>query len=381
MGKNLSILIYSLASGGAERVVSILLEELKSKYNITLVLMNDTIFYDVPSDVNIKYIEKSNPTESGIKKLLKLPFLAFKYVRLCKENNTDISLSFMNRPNYINTISKILGNKSKVIISERIAPSQEYKTDGLKDKISRKLISYLYPKADKIVPNAIGIMNDLVEKFHINSSSITVVNNPIDISKVISKQNDKVDFRDENFSFITIGRIQYQKNHKLLIDTMRNIEAKLYIIGDGELRDVLENQIKELKLENKVILLGREENPYKYISKADCFVFSSLYEGFPNVLLEALACDLPVISSDCQSGPREILAPSSDVDFQLKEDIELVKYGILTAVNNKNSLEKAMKLMINDDTLRDAYAQKAKLRAREFDKDKIISKWIEVINR
>jgi N-acetylgalactosamine-N,N'-diacetylbacillosaminyl-diphospho-undecaprenol 4-alpha-N-acetylgalactosaminyltransferase len=374
--KKLSILIYSLASGGAERVISILLNQLKDRYDITLYLMNDTIFYNIPKNLKITYLENSDSKESGIKKLLKLPILAWKYKKL---NNSDISLSFMNRPNYINILAKLFGMKSKVLISERIAPSQEYKTNTLKDKISRFLIKNLYSKANLIIPNAEGIKSDLINNFEIDKNLIKVINNPVDIEKIENLKKEEVEFRDKTFSFITIGRMQYQKNHKLLIDAIKDIDAKLYIIGDGELRYDLELKIDSLELLDKVVLLGRQSNPYKYISQADCFVFSSNYEGFPNVLLEALACGLPVISTDCQSGPREILAPNSDINFQLQESIEKVEYGILTAVNDKDSLIEAMNIMINDKQLREKYKNSAKIRAKDFDVDKIIKKFISCL--
>ncbi|MDF1875195.1 glycosyltransferase [Sulfurimonas sp. SAG-AH-194-I05] len=380
MKKNLAILIYSLASGGAERVVSILLNEFKYKYNITLVLMNDTMFYDIPKDTKIIFLEKSDPKENGIYKLLKLPLLGFQYKNICKENNIDVSLSFMNRPNYINTFSRLTGNNSRVLISERIVPSQEYKTAGIKDKISRNLIKHLYPKVDVIIPNAIGIKNDLLKNFLISPLLINVINNPINLTKLLISKGEFTDEISQSiYTFITIGRFENQKNHKLMIEAMKNINAKLYIIGDGELRQALESQINELNLKLKVILLGRQENPYKYLAKADCFIFSSNYEGFPNVLLEALACELPVISTDCQSGPREILSPTSDMEFQLKDTIELADFGILTPVNCKDNLLKAMDLMMNDSKLRRSYKDKALDRAKEYDKDKIIQQWFDII--
>ena len=135
MKKRLSILIYSLANGGAERVVSILLNDLKDIYDINLFLMCDNIFYCVPDNVKITFLEKSSVDENGIKKLLKLPFLSYRYKKL---NKSDVSLSFMNRPNYINIISKILGMKGKVVISERSMPSLQHKS-GMQGKINKVL--------------------------------------------------------------------------------------------------------------------------------------------------------------------------------------------------------------------------------------------------
>ena len=371
----LSILIYSLASGGAERVVSILLNELKDNYKVTLFLMNDTIFYALHDNIKIVYLEKSNPLESGLKKLFKLPYLAWKYKRL---NNSTVSLSFMNRPNYINILAKMMGMKSKVIISERAMPSLQH-AKGIQGKLNKFLITTLYPLSDIITANSYGNTQDLHDNFL--CKDVKIVNNPIDIKNIAQLSQDDIVLDKSKFIFITIGRLDSGKNHKLIIDAIKDIDAKLYIIGDGELREELELSIVKNRLQNKVVLLGKIENPYKYLVQANCFIFSSNNEGFPNVLLEALACELPIISTDCQSGPREILAPESNLLKQLKDDIEMAKFGILTPVNNKKSLTKAMKLIMDNKELREGYHKKAKDRAEEFDKDNIIQKWIDIIDK
>ena len=367
----ISILIYSLASGGAERVVSILLKELKG-YEIDLILMNDTIFYDVPENIKIVYLEKSNPFESGIKKLLKLPLLGFKYKKLIK--NSDVSISFMNRPNYINVFAKLFGSGVKTIISERIAPSQEYKTNSLKDKISRILIKALYKKADLVIPNSKYIAYELNTIFQVPKNKIKVIPNPIYLRECQKEEND--------FIFINVARLEPQKNHKLLMNAFykASLDAKLYLIGDGYLREDLELNIKDLGLQDRVKLLGRQKNPYKFLSKADCFVFSSNYEGFPNVLLEALLCNLPIISTDCKSGPREILAPNTPITKET-ENIEIAEYGILTKVASENYLAEAMKLIYKDNNLRYNFTQKAQNRIKEFEVKKIIKKWEKVIEK
>ena len=348
MKNNLSILIYSLASGGAEKVVSILLNELNSRYNITLVLMNDTIFYDIPSSITVIYLKNSDPKESGIIKLLKLPILAYEYKQICKDLDINISLSFMNRPNYINILSRLMGNNLKILVSERIAPSQEYGENRLKDKISIFLIKYLYPKADLIIPNSIGIKLDLISKFSINKNKIRVIYNPIDIEKINYLKNNIIKNNMLRFTFITIGRLEKQKNHQLMIEAFSKIDdsnTQLIIIGEGKLRDELEDQITKLNLNNRIILLGRELNPYKYLNKADCFILSSNYEGFPNVLLEALSCNLPIISTDCISGPREILAPKSNISERILSKNEFTEYGVLVPLSNQKLLSQAMNIM------------------------------------
>lgn len=373
MKRKLSILIYSLASGGAERVVSLLLGKLNVKYNITLFLMKDTIFYDIPKEIKIIYLENSNQKESGIKKLLKIPLLALKYKKL---NKSEVSLSFMNRPNYINILAKIFGMKSKVIISERAMPSLQH-SSGVQGKINKILIKNLYHHADVVTANSLGNSRDLEQNF--GCRNVVTINNPFDILKIEELSQEPVKYRDDKFTFITIGRLDSGKNHNLMIEAIKSLDAKLFIIGEGELRDNLKLKIENLELTNKVILLGKQSNPYKYLNKADCFVFSSNYEGFPNVLLEALGCSLPVISTDCQSGPREILAPNSDISFQVKDKIEIAEYGIMTPTKSPKKLIKAMKLIIDDENLRRNYEKKAKKRASDFSIEKIIKQYEEIL--
>ena len=183
----------------------------------------------------------------------------------------------------------------------------------------------------------------------------------------------------KKFTFITIGRLDNGKNHKLIIDAIKDIDADLWIIGDGDLKGNLQNYIKELELSDKVQLLGKKENPFSFLSKADCFVFASNHEGFPNVLIEALACELPIISTDCQSGPREILAPNTNMNFQLKNNIELTPYGILTPIKNVEKLRKSMNLMIDDKKLRNNYKEWSIQRANDFRVEKIIKEYEEII--
>jgi N-acetylgalactosamine-N,N'-diacetylbacillosaminyl-diphospho-undecaprenol 4-alpha-N-acetylgalactosaminyltransferase len=374
MRKKLSILVNDLDSGGAERVVSVLLDMLKDRYDITLFLMHNILFYDISDEIKIVILGNSHPKESGVKKLFKLPYLAWIYRNLNRD--ADISISFLTRPCYITIIAKIMGMRAKVVINERAMPTLYYQY-GLHGKINRFLIKKLYNRADIVVGNSRGNTIDLEKNFNIRDTR--VINNLFDIEKIDRLSQEKQTLCNNGYIFITIGRLDEGKNHILLLHAIREVDARLYIIGDGKLSSYLEEQIEEMDLSKKVTLLGRRKNPYRYISKADCFLFASNHEGFPNVLVEALACRLPVISTDCQSGPREILAPSTDVTFQIKEDIELAEYGILTPTNNIESMVKAMKQIQKSRELQENYRNKSIMRAMEFDKDKIIDEFIKIL--
>ena len=117
----------------------------------------------------------------------------------------------------------------------------------------------------------------------------------------------------------------------------KNENINLAILGQGELKEDLEKLVAEYNLQDRVFLLGFQSNPFKYVSKSSVFVLSSLFEGLGNVVLEALACNVPIISTDCKSGPREILAPGTSLDKKI-ESAETNEYGILIPVMN-NPLE------------------------------------------
>ena len=383
--KKLSILIYSLAGGGAERVVSILLYELREEFNVTLVLMHDKIDYDIPKETKIHFLENSNPNENGVKKLLKLPLLGLKYKKFCQDKSIDVSLAFMNRPSYVAIFSKILGNRVKNIISERTTPSMMYRHDTLLSKVSKILIKKLYPKADFIIANAEGNRLDLIDNFYIDEAKIITIPNLFDLEKIEKLSNEPVEkIEFDKFTFVTVGRLDKGKNHQLMINAFSKLEnssTQLIILGEGVECEALEEQITALNLSNRVFLMGFDNNPYKYFSKSDVFLFSSLYEGFPNVLVEALACGLAIISSDCKSGPREILAPKSDVKFQLKQGVEIAEYGILIPVDKEEELVQSFTKVLGEDGLQKHYETQARLRANSFDKKLITKEFVRVLEQ
>lgn len=145
------------------------------------------------------------------------------------------------------------------------------------------------------------------------------------------------------------------------------MNAKLILVGGGKEQADLEQLAKDKAVSDRVIFTGFDKNPFRYMSVSDCFVLSSYTEGFPNVLLEALACGLPIISTDCRSGPRELLAPKTDFSFEVKNNYEEAEYGLLTPVNDAVQLAKAMNRMFTDVELRKKLQDKAKTRACEFD--------------
>jgi N-acetylgalactosamine-N,N'-diacetylbacillosaminyl-diphospho-undecaprenol 4-alpha-N-acetylgalactosaminyltransferase len=382
--KNLAIFIYSLAGGGAERIVSDLTLHLHNDFNVTLVLMCSRIDYEVKGVEKVVYLEKSSPNEHGIKKLLKLPLLAYRYYKFCKKSDTDVTLSLLTRPNYIALISKNFGNSSKIIISEHSYPSKMYEGSGAQSQINRMLIRWLYSKADAIIAISKKVVSDLESNFHIDPSKMVQIYNPFDIERVIEKSKEPVEFDFSKYTFITVGRLDSGKNHALQIEAFSLLEDKntqLIILGKGENEDTLQKMIETLHLTNRVFMLGFDANPYKYLSRSDTFILSSNYEGLPMVILEALSCKLAIISTDCPSGPREILAPASKVPNRLLDTLEIAEYGILIPLNHREYLKEAMTKMIEDKPLYEKYCNRSESRAEDFALDKIIPQYRDILNK
>ncbi len=377
---HVTIFLYSLASGGAERVVSYLLPYLNAQYQITLVLMNRTIHYSIPQNIPIVFLESSHAEEPAFLKLLKLPWLAWRYKKWLQTHNVSISFSLMNRPNYINTLAALFGASSRIIVSERGAPSQQYQGRSLFARINRFLIRNLYPLADHITVNSQGSRLDLQEHFNIDKP-ISVLYNPLDLHGISAIQPLEYT-NDQLLRCISVGRLDEGKNFHLQINVLsqlRQHNIRLDILGNGPLKKTLTDYIHELHLHDRIYLQGRQQ-PFPWLLSASIFLFSSLREGFPNVLLEALACKLAIIATDCSNGPRELLAPDTDPHIHLKEGYEFAEYGVLVAVDDTHAFCEALLLLLTRPDLIESYRNKATIRAEQFNIQNTLPQYKKVIN-
>jgi glycosyltransferase involved in cell wall biosynthesis len=164
--------------------------------------------------------------------------------------------------------------------------------------------------------------------------------------------------------------LRAQKNLPLLIRAFarvtETVSARLLIVGSGREEESLRALIHELKLDERVALAGYRANPYAFLAKADLFASASLWEGMPNSLMEALALGVPVVATDCPSGPRELLAPQTRYDERLRAGSEDAEFGLLAAVDDEGALASSMQRLLEDDSLRAEYARKSLARAEAF---------------
>ncbi|MFW3405386.1 glycosyltransferase [Aliarcobacter butzleri] len=362
MNKNILILGISLKKGGAERIISLLVKEFikDEKINIHLLMMENEVEYQLPKNVRLIVLSKNK--KSGLRKFIELPFVAWKLSKYIKQNNISVVMSFLYRANYINLLAKFFGTKHKSIINI-VSTTSRYLNEGLLGKVNLFLINSLFNKADLIVSNSKGVDEDLKSLISITTKT-QVIHNPIDIEYINEKKNTCEDtvfyFRNNIKYIISVGRLIPLKRNKDLIKAFYKLQEsdnniEVIFLGDGILKYKLEQYCIELKIQEKVHFLGNVSNPFYYLNKSNLFVLNSELEGLPNVLLEAMVCDLPVISSDCKSGPREILEdekygylyPVGDTET-LIEKMKIVLYGNIDLVKiKKNNLERVENFRIN----------------------------------
>ncbi|MPM31345.1 N-acetylgalactosamine-N,N'-diacetylbacillosaminyl-diphospho-undecaprenol 4-alpha-N-acetylgalactosaminyltransferase [bioreactor metagenome] len=391
---NVAFIIHTLSNGGAERIMSYLTQNYSTAENKYLIVYHRSeVEYDFSGELISLDIAPSNNVFGKILNYLKR---IYKLRRLKDELNIKKSISMLDSPNIINILSK---RKDKVIISLRNHKSKEY--SGLKKLIYRKIIKFLYNKADKIIAISKGVADDLIENFKLDKTKINIIYNPVDKIKIQSLMHEKIieehilnEFK-KNKIVINSGRLSYQKGQWHLIKVFKKIAennngVKLAILGKGELEQELKELVKSLGLSEKVIFLGYQENPFKYIYKSDIFVLSSLYEGFGNVIVESMACRVPVISTDCKSGPKEILSSENLRNYD-EDKINYLDYGVLVPCfkdekinydselsNEEEYLYKAIIDMLDDSNKIEYYKINGEKRLDDFSLIKIVSKWEEL---
>ena len=397
MKKKVGLLISSLNGGGAERVVSRLSMILYSEYDIYILLFDaKNIKYDYKGRV----IDIKTPANSkGLLSKIKLLMQRTHRTRAIKKTeNLDIVISFLDSPNIVNILSKNKG--CKVAISIRNYTDFE-KRSSRTLKLANFLMKRLYRKADVVIPVSIEISKMLFEKYSISKSKLKVIYNPYDIMDIGRLANENIEDKYENFmhsekTFISVGRQVYQKGFWHLAKAFKLVlenepDARLIIIGSGKNDVKLLKLINDLGIENSVLLTGFQKNPFKFIKKSQVYVMTSLFEGFPNALVEAMACGCPVISTDCKSGPKEILLENFNFN-NTTEDILFGDYGILVPVFKEGEnwdsgtfeteeylLSEAMISLLRDKEKLKYYSRKSIERAKTFNYERCFKKYKSLI--
>ncbi len=375
--QNISILSITLGSGGAEKVISLLLKELKKDYNVTLVLFYNTIHFPVPEEITIKVLSENNPNRPFYLKMIDSFRFIIKYYRFVKKQKIDISVSFLAFPNLINGIIATFNKKVKTIISERGFPS-----DNVSSKLSLYISKLFYPifynRCDKLFSNSVHINRDLKDNFGVKIP-MEVIYNPIEIPEKKIAPKD-LNIIESKLKVITVGTLNKRKNQIMVIRAIKEskLDYNFSILGGGDLQDYLQNEISTSQLKDSVFLKGNVKNVNDYLLDSQCFVLSSFTEGFPNAMIEAMAIGLPCVSTNCLSGPLELLNENQEIDIKDGEFF-IGKYGLLVNNDDHKGLSKALDYFHNNFKEREKYSELSLQRAKEYQLESIYAKFNKFI--
>ena len=366
--RKIALFVSAIGYGGAEKVVSLLLDELTNYFDVTLILLYDEI--KLPLNKNAKIIILSKPgstfkTNIFARIIDNIKFI-FKYQKTLKNNKIEVAVSFLVRQNIINGIAKMFNKNLKTIISERCFPSIMYSDQKTTSLLTKLLIPYFYNKNDKLFSNSIYINNDLITNYNLKIDT-SVIYNPI-LTKNRKPRLKSYKNLEDIFNVVTVGRLIPVKNQKSIIESISLLPSNfiLDIYGDGDLYDDLSLQSKELKITERIHFNGNVNNIKSHIVEKHCFVLSSLTEGFPNVVLEAMSVGLPVICTNCMTGPLELLNDNEKVNI-LPGSFVKAKYGLLVNVDDAVGLSQAIKYMQNNIEEREIYSRLSFERAKTYD--------------
>jgi glycosyltransferase involved in cell wall biosynthesis len=333
--KRITFLLPNLNGGGAERVFIVLANQFtKRGFLVDLLLLQKTgvLLSEVSSAVNIVDMDVSNM-------YLCLPGL----IRYLKKVTPDVLFATLEFTSLMALAARKISNaRTRIIIRVAVAVSQ-HKRSWLKKFLERWMTSFLYPWAYRIVAVSEDTKRDLVEFTHLPAERIQTVYNPVVSQEMLAQANSmpphKYYGEGQPPVILGVGRLTSQKDFATLIRAFdivcKETSAHLLILGEGNERAELETLIHSLGLDGLVDLPGYVVNPFPYMKNSSVFVLSSRWEGLPNALIQALACGCPVVSTNCPTGPMEILQGG--------------KYGYLVPVGDVDALAQAILQSLRGD--------------------------------
>lgn len=371
--KNIAIIIEQLHGGGAERSAGLLSKYLSRVYNVYIFLKNDTDSYNAYGGMKILISPENGESNVSCLKRLKVKY------------HIDCAISFMENNNILNFMSK---TNEAIIFSYRTTLGRRKIA-----KVTDYTIRWINQYSDHIVSVSEGCKYDLIKNYELSSDNITTIYNYIDKEMVLQNASESVDpsvlkFKGNSKLVLHVGRLGIEKNQERLLVQFSKLadqeDVKLLIIGSGSEEDRLKDRISELKLADKVKMLPFMNNPFPYFKIANAFILTSRVEGMPNVLLEAMLLKTPIISVDCMSGPRELIAEDKDYEKPIKR-YAICKNGILVEDIDTDDtgattyLCEAMQRALADSSLRERISNNAYRFMEEYSNEVILRQWITVI--
>lgn len=361
--KHIAMILPELGGGGAERVLLLLARSFTANgIDVDLLLIKKRGEYLKNTPPDIRIIPLTNNTEEGIN-AFELIDAFFRLIAYLKKTDIDAFLSTLSRTNLFAICAwKLSANRCRMLIREANTLL------NIHSRMVRMIMSRLYPRADRIIAISEGVATDM-QHIGIPEKNITVIYNPVDIDSVrklsLASPEHPWLVNKELPVVVAIGRLAPQKDFDTLVTAFHNAvkqkDMRLLILGSGPLLKPLKQKIAELDLDRAIDLVGFQDNPFAFLRCADLLVLSSRWEGFGMVLIEALACGVNIVSTDCHSGPSEILDGG--------------RYGRLVPVGDTDALADAIIDALNNPLDREILLE----RAAFFSKEKIVHQYAQVI--
>ncbi|AXF56520.1 glycosyltransferase [Salicibibacter kimchii] len=298
--------IYELGAGGAARTLLNIINHLdRTRFTPILVTLNFKGTYEQELADDVTFIKLDT------KRLRKAIFPLAKVIRTEKPH-----IVFSTQFPDLN-VAAILANLFSFTRAKSIVREADHFGGSFRANTKLLITGLFYKFARQVISLSEGVKENLVRRYKIKPAHIQVIHNPIDVENIQEKMNEAIDaehrdlFAPEENVIVTAGRLVAQKDQQTLLKAFAHVntrmKSRLVILGEGPLQATLEQQAVELNIDTRVHFIGFQNNPYRYFHKADVFALSSKHEGFSHVIAEALATGTPVVSTDCRSGPAEVL--------------------------------------------------------------------------
>ncbi len=356
--KKIILFMPSVEGGGVEKNFFIIANYLAKKLDKVFLITAEKNLTNNLKNIDIIYPQSNFWRNKG--RIRKYLVCIFNLIHILIKNKNILVFSFQANL-YAIFVCKILN--TKIISRSNSSPT------GWSNNFFKKLLYKIgLNLADKLIVNSIEFKNEMKRKFSVDPIHIY---NPLNQKEIInlSKKKVKKVFKNDVLKIINVGRLVDQKDQITLLKALKNLEDKinynLIIIGRGKNKDIIENYTHQNKIRNFVKIFYTN-NPFPYIKESDLFVLSSTFEGLPNVLLEAITLKKFVISSNCPTGPREILDNEKGGFLFKVGDYKSLSKKITQYAKNKKSLEKKIK-----------YSYKRLIR---FDYNENLNRYLKVVN-